>query len=44
MQVMKVIHDFPPELDGDTVEESAVKYTGDADHSFMISAERALIL
>ena len=40
---MKVIHDFPPELDGDTVEESAVKYTGDPDYSDMMRADMALI-
>jgi hypothetical protein len=28
VQVLKTIHDFPPELEGDLPEEGAIKFTG----------------
>ena len=39
MQLLRFIHDFPPELDGDFAEESAMRYTGDPDYVYMISSD-----
>ena len=39
VQLLKTIRDFPPELEGDVVDESAMRYTGDPDFVYMISGD-----
>jgi len=44
VQLMKTIHDFPPELDGDSLDENAVKFTGDPDCVYMINKDVGKLL
>ena len=39
VQLLKTFRDFPPELEGDSPEEGAIKYTGDPDYAYMISGD-----
>jgi len=39
VQLMKTIHDFPPEVESENADDNAIKYTGDPEYVYMITAD-----